>query len=268
MGQNKKGQLLIIGGSEDKSGNCEILQKFVRITGGGLIAVITAATQEPTRVGKDYTELFMGLGSCDAIALEFPNRSQVDKRENLDIIARAKGIFFTGGDQLRITSLLGGTKFEKVLLKAYCTGAVVAGTSAGAAVMGETMIIGGANDESPKLTTVNMAPGMGLLSGVVIDQHFAQRGRIGRLLTAVAENPGRLGLGIDEDTAILATDDESFQVIGSQTVTVIDGTKAVETNVSESSANKALAITNLLIHVLPEGYGFNYPTRIPFRVSP
>jgi cyanophycinase len=169
----------------------------------------------------------------------------------------AGGIFFTGGDQLRITSLLGGTEVDFALHEAYRKGTVIAGTSAGASVMSATMIIGGDEDSSPYQGSISMGPGMGLVHQVVIDQHFAQRGRLGRLVSAVAQQPAILGIGIDEDTAVIINSKNCMKVIGSQTVTVVDGNRCEHTNVSEAKPEQALALTAITVHILPGGYGFD-----------
>lgn len=175
----------------------------------------------------------------------------------------ASCIFFTGGDQLKITSLIGGTKIENFFRISYKEGMVIAGTSAGASAMSETMIISGIEDESPKKCTVKMAPGLGLIEGVVIEQHFAQRGRIGRLLASLAQNPRVLGIGLDEDTAIIVQPDRRFKVIGSNAVTILDAVKCSYTNASESRPDDILALTDIVIHILPNEYEFDLNTRVP-----
>ena len=177
--------------------------------------------------------------------------------------SKRRHAYFSREDQLRITSLLGGTQAEEMLGKAYSRGIVIAGTSAGASVMSETMITSGNDDDAPKKCTLKMAPGLGLLKDVVIDQHFAQRGRIGRLLTAIAQNPHMLGLGIDEDTAVIIDSDAVFEIIGSHAVTIIDGKNLDFTNVSELKPDEILSITNVNMHVLSSGYAFDINLRKP-----
>ena len=265
MGQKAKGYLMIIGGAEDKGGKCEILKEFLDLsdTIGEEIIIMTTATKNPKQVGADYLELFNQLGAKKVNIVNIEERSDANKEENVEKILSAGGIFFTGGDQLRITSLLGGTKVYKTLHQAYLKGTLIAGTSAGASAVSQTMIVEGDDDEGPKRCTLKMAPGMGLLSDVVIDQHFAQRGRTGRLLVAVAENPYVLGVGIDEDTAIIVEPNDRFKVIGKGTVTVIDGTEITYSNVSEMDQNQSLAIYNIKLHILPKGYRYNLKNRQP-----
>ncbi len=174
-------------------------------------------------------------------------------------------VFFTGGDQLRITSVLGGTPLYEAMKAAYEEGCVFVGTSAGASVMSHTMIIEGNDDESPRKCTLKMAPGLGFIKDIIIDQHFAQRGRIGRLLVGIAENPEVLGIGIDEDTAIVVNRNGTFKVIGSGAVYVIDGRSITKSNVSEQFPEELLSIFDVNMHVLKKGNGFNLNSKVPFE---
>lgn len=269
MGDKVDGTLLIIGGAEDKDGKCEILSRFIQLSGAekSSVVVVTTATQEPSEVGQEYYRIFKRLGAGNIETMDLDTRSKANRREVLRILEEATGVFFTGGDQLRITSNLGGTLANDGLRKAYRRGVVIAGTSAGASCMSDTMIVEGDGHQAPKLNTIKMAPGLGLVEEVVIDQHFAQRGRIGRLLSAVAHNPYVLGIGIDEDTAVLVEPNAKLEVIGSQTVTFLDGRNVGFTNVSELTPGDALAIGNVMLHVLPKGYGFDLFTRTPFQLE-
>lgn len=266
MAEKVEGTLMIIGGAEDKKGECIILRKLVELSKKreGNLIVMTAATEHPEEVGKEYIDIFDKLGSDGAFAVHIHSREDANNSQYGQLIENASCIFFTGGDQLRITSLIGGTIAQKALFKAYKRGAVIAGTSAGASVMSETMITSGNDDDAPKKCTLKMAPGLGLLREVVIDQHFAQRGRIGRLLSAIAQNPHILGIGIDEDTAIIISNDATFEVIGSNAVTVLDGTHIQLTNVSELKPDEILAVTNIIMHVLPSGFSFDMKLRKPY----
>lgn len=270
MGDKVQGNLVIIGGAEDKKGRCEILKKVVRLAGGqeARLVVLTAATEQPEAVGREYDRIFRRLGVKEIGVLNIGSRREAGYEQHALAVNEATGIFFTGGDQLRITSLLGGTRVYQALHEAYQRGVVIAGTSAGASVMSATMIVEGDSEETPKKNTLKMAPGMGLIQGVVVDQHFAQRGRLGRLLTAVAQNPYILGIGIDEDTAVMVNDREEFEVIGSQTVTVVEGSQVTATNVSESNPSEPLALSNVILHVLPAGYRYDLKQRIPLHPLP
>lgn len=265
MGAKAQGTLVIVGGNEDKQADCVILRTIVAMAGGreARIAIITTATEYPREVGDEYRSLFRELGAAQADILYISNREAANDQHLVTEVEAATGVFFTGGDQLRLTSILGGSRVDAAIRRAYERGTVVAGTSAGASAMSDTMIVEGDGSDTPKKCTLNMAHGMGLLEEVVIDQHFAQRGRINRLLTAVAQNPYVLGIGIDEDTALVVTADAKCQVIGSQTVTIIDGQHIIHSNVSESKPYDPLALTNVKLHILPAGFGFDLRRRQP-----
>lgn len=265
MGEKIAGKLVIIGGAEDKQGHCLILKKFIELSGGeeAKIAIMTTATEKPKEVGQEYQEIFIRLGAKKVDPLPINTRADAENPYFEERLKEASGVFFTGGDQLRITSTLGGTQISEILNHLYRQGVVIAGTSAGASVMSDTMIVGGRSSETPKKSMLSMAPGLSFLKEVLIDQHFAQRGRIGRLLEAVAQNPYILGIGIDEDTAIIVNDDACFEVIGSQTVTVVDGRLVSHTNISELEPQESLALLNVVLHVLPNGYHFDLQKREP-----
>jgi cyanophycinase len=266
MNVNTKGKLIIIGGAEDKEGECEILKKVVEMSGedNSRIVVMTTATEQPKEVGALYRRIFKKLGVRDIDILNINSRCDASNEEYIEPIRNATCIFFSGGDQLRITSLLGGTAACNSLYDAVNRGVLLVGTSAGASAMSSNMIVEGLDDDAPKYCTLKMAPGLGILEEVIIDQHFAQRGRIGRLLSGVAQNPHMLGVGIDEDTAIIV-DGNEFMVIGSQTVTVVDGTHLSYTNVSELKPQEPLAIADVILHILPKGYGFDLNKRKPIE---
>lgn len=256
---------MIIGGAEDKKGECTILKHMVRLSGGNraVITVITAATLHPTKTGKNYVDIFSKLGAKRINVVNIPERKKAFSKNIVRKIHSSTGIFFTGGDQLRITSLLGGTPTYKALYNMYEKGVIIAGTSAGASAMSDVMIVEGKSDESPKKSTVSMAPGLRFLEEVVVDSHFAQRGRIGRLMFVVAQNPYILGVGIDEDTALLVKPDDTFTVIGSQTVTVIDGKNISFTNTSQLSRGQPLSVFNAKIHILGPNTSFDLKKRRP-----
>lgn len=255
----KYGNLIIIGGAEDKKNDCEILKEVVKKSkqDEGPIVLLTTATKLPREVSEDYKATFSKLGFDDVKTIDVKNRNDVNNLEYCKMLENCSCVFFTGGDQLKITSLLGGTSLYNSLKKTYQNGTLIVGTSAGASCLCTTMIVSGIDDESPKKCTIKMAPGLDLISGVLIDQHFAQRGRIGRLLNAVAQNPGILGIGIDENTSVIFESNSSFNVLGSGAITVVDGRNISHTNVSELSPDEILAITDIKIHILPKGYGYD-----------
>lgn len=246
--RRKKGTLIIVGGAEDKKNEMTILKEIAVRTGKGKLIIITAASEVPFELWADYSRIFKNLG---VKKIEHLHIEQPDDGRNLQKIAQfdeVTAIFFTGGDQLRITTKLGGTPIIDCIFEIYESGGTIAGTSAGASAMGKTMLVGGGNAESHKVGNWMMAPGLGFVD-MFIDQHFAQRGRIGRLLGAVALNPGVLGIGIDEDTAILIEGDQ-FKVIGSNAVYVIDGRTVTYTNISEASADQTMSMHDVRLHIL------------------
>src|ERR687886_1742389 len=226
-----QGKLLIIGGAEDKEGDCKILREFLRCAGGtkARIVIMTAATSLPGEVGDNYIRVFERLGAEDVRVVDTQTTDDANNRDYLEAIEQATGIFFTGGDQARIISCLKDTKLDAAMHKRYSEGIIIGGTSAGAAMMPDMMIVEGESETNPRLEIVEMEPGMGFLPGVVIDQHFLQRGRTGRLLSAVTHQPVNLGIGIDENTAI-AVKNNQFEVVGEGAVTVYDVSQITHTN--------------------------------------
>lgn len=262
-----KGNLIIIGGAEDKKGEKEILKEVCSKIDkeNEKLIIATIATELPKEVGAEYTDIFKKLGVKNIDILDIAQRDDACRESNVALIKNASLVFFTGGDQLRITSLVGGTPLYDALKQSVENGCVFVGTSAGASVVSDTMIITGEDEESPKKWTLKMSPGLGLIKDVIIDQHFAQRGRIGRLLTGVAENPESLGIGIDEDTAIMVNPKAEFQVIGSGAVYVIDGSSISYTNVSEQYPEEVLSMFDIKMHVLKCGDKFALSERRPIK---
>lgn len=259
--------LIIIGGAEDKEGRKTILKEVCSKIDKEKdeLIIATVATEHPKEVGAQYNKIFSSMNVQNIRILNVVNREDAYRSDNADIVKNAALIFFTGGDQLRITSILGGTPLYNALKDRYEEGCVFVGTSAGASVMSDTMITQGSDDDSPKKCTLKMAPGLGLIKGVIIDQHFAQRGRIGRLLVGIAENPQILGVGIDEDTAIEVNKEGIFTVLGSSAVYVVDGSTISDSNVSEQHPDDILSIFDVKMHVLKSGDRFDLNTRRPFR---
>jgi cyanophycinase len=269
LGEKIEGNLIIIGGAEDKKGKKVILNEVCSKIDKEKdeLVVATVATEHPAEAGAQYKNIFQGLGVKNVGISNVEKRQDAYEESNLKMLEKAAMIFFTGGDQLRITSILGGTPLYSLLKKKCSDGSIVVGTSAGASVMSDTMIIHGTDEESPKKCTLKMAPGLGLIKGVIIDQHFAQRGRIGRLLVGIAENPHCLGIGIDEDTAIVVKDEGIFRVIGSGAVYVIDGSGISQSNVSEQNQDEILSIFDVRMHVLKSGNKYDLNIRRPFEES-
>ncbi|MBD2108594.1 MULTISPECIES: cyanophycinase [unclassified Nodosilinea] len=262
--EQQLGALVIIGGAEDKEGDCVVLREFVRAAGGvdAEIAVMTAATSLPDEVGDDYTRVFERLGAKRVDVVHTDRREDSEREDNLEKIKGATGIFFTGGDQSRIVEYIKGTPLNDAIQQRRQEGAVIGGTSAGAAMMPDEMIIEGDSVSNPSVGAVEMGPGMGFLPGIVVDQHFAQRGRLGRLLAALVLQPAVLGLGIDENTAIIVTGDE-FQVVGAGTITVVDETTATHNNLEGLLKDEPIALCDVKLHILPHGYRYNLKTHTP-----
>jgi cyanophycinase len=263
MGESK-GQLVIIGGAEDREGDCRVLREFVRRAGGtqARVVVMTAATELPREVGEDYIRVFERLGVEDVRIVDTVTREDADSSSALEAIEKATGVFFTGGDQARIISILKDTPLDTAIHKRYSEGAVVGGTSAGAAMMPDMMIVEGDSQTNPRVEIVEMGPGMAFLPGIVVDQHFLQRGRLGRLLSALSQQPAVLGFGIDENTAVIVNGNE-FEVIGEGAVTVVDVAEITHTNADKILKDEPLAICGAKLHILPDGYRFDLSARKP-----
>lgn len=264
--ENFYGNLVIIGGAEDKEKECEILKEVITKTekrGGAPLILIATATEYPEQVRDTYSTTFRRLHFNNFKFIDIKDRISANNSDYGRQIEECGSIFFTGGDQLKITSVIGGTGVEESLKSAYRKGVLIAGTSAGASCICSTMMVSGKEEDSPKKCTIKMAPGLGLINGVLIDQHFAQRGRIGRLLNAVAQNPETIGIGIDENTAIVMEGTGILKVIGSGAVTIVDGKGITLSNISELNPDETLAITDIKIHILPRGYKYDVKNRQP-----
>lgn len=259
--------LIIIGGAEDKDGEKSILKEVCNKIDKdkAQFVIATVATELPQETAKEYKDIFEKLGIKNIGILDIKERGEAYSPNNIKLMEKASLVFFTGGDQLKITSLLGGTPLYDTIKSRFNENCVFVGTSAGASVMSDVMIVEGIDEESPRKCTLKMSSGLGLIDGVIIDQHFDQRGRIGRLLTGIAQNPQSLGIGIDEDTAIMINKNKEFQVIGSGAVYVIDGSGITHTNVSEQHPDETLSIFNIKMHVLKNEDKFNLNNREPFK---
>ena len=264
MNKKPKGKLIIIGGHENKTDDRQILETVAKQVIGGPLVVITVATQSPQAMADEYLKVFHDLGLKHVEILDIRTREDAKNQTNVEICAKASVLFFTGGDQLRITSQVGDSPLYQCMMDNYCKGVTIVGTSAGAAAMPETMLISGPGDESNRISALNMAPGLALIQGVVIDSHFAERGRMGRLLGAVAQNPRNLGIGIDEDTAIVVERAEEFTVIGSGAVYVVDSSTVTYSSLSEKHPENILSLYDTKLHVLGDGDCFELLSRRPF----
>ncbi len=264
MPRKKAGRLLIVGGHEDKEGDRLILKCLAEEVGGGKLVVATVASAKPEELWSEYEPLFRRLGVKHVHKLDIANREDAKSDRSLRVLQDATGVFFTGGDQLKITSQIGDTPVFERLHEIYETGGIIAGTSAGASVMCETMLVAGNGQESFRIGgALRMAPGLGLLRGVIVDQHFSERGRLPRLLGAVAQNPRMLGVGIDEDTAILVENQTRFTVIGEGAVYVVDGADVGYSNLTDEESDRTLSIFDVRVHMLSMGDRFDLKERRP-----
>jgi cyanophycinase len=263
-----QGALVIIGGAEDRDGDCTILRAFLRLAGGraARIVILTAATSEPQEAGETYIDLFGRLGSASVIAVDTRSPNDANHVNAVRALGQATGIFFTGGDQSRIVERIQGTLLEDAIRMRHAEGAVIAGTSAGAAIMPEVMILRGDSETSPRGDAVTLGVGLGFVSGILVDQHFAQRGRLGRLLTALLLKPTTIGVGVDENTALIVQGDE-FEVLGEGAVTVVDESATSYNNLDSVWRDEAMSVFGVRLHVLSEGCRFNIQTRQPFPAN-
>ncbi|WP_114951214.1 cyanophycinase [Sphingosinicella terrae] len=260
----RQGCLIIIGGGEDRDpkGRRTILREVARKIHGGKLVLATVASHQPEGYFDEYETAFGDLDIGELVELYVEDRCEAGDRDKLLVLDDAAGIFFSGGDQLRITSQIGDSGIEAKVRALFDRGGVIAGTSAGASVMSDVMLVRGTSAETHRIGDLHMAPGLGLIRDVIIDQHFAERGRFGRLIGAVAHNPRILGIGIDEDTAALVEGDR-FEVIGSGAVYVVDGAGVTHSNVAEADLDRVLSMHGVRVHVLGTGDRFDLRERKP-----
>ncbi len=266
------GHLMAIGGAEDKLRQRQILTRFVSLSGGNdaRIAVVSTASSLGDAATELYASLFRALGVAEIRGLRPLTRDDAEQPEVVNAIADATGIFLTGGNQLRLSGVIAGTPLGRMLLARHREGAVVAGTSAGASALGAHMVAFGTSGATPKQRMTQMSAGLGLLPGVLIDQHFEQRNRYGRLEALVAQSPSLLGVGIDEDTAALVTPAGILEVLGKGAVTILDPAHLV-TDAYEVKRHRPIMISGILLHSLPSGYRFDLRKRrllSPLRALP
>jgi len=256
------GVLFAIGGAEAKLRRRTVLEAFVAVAGASdaRIAVVSSASSLGAEVGEVYTRVFTSLGALQVTPLRPESRAQAHDPDLVDALGKVSAIFMTGGNQLKLSSLITGTPFGDAIQEAYQRGVAVGGTSAGASIMAEHMIAFGAGGSTPKQRMSQLSAGLGLLRGAVIDQHFEQRNRYGRLLSLIAQSPSLLGLGIDEDTAAVIHEGSRLEVIGRGAVTVVDGQHVVS-NAFAAKRTAPLLISGAVIHVLPAGSQFDLTRR-------
>jgi cyanophycinase len=256
MPQVTKAAVMVIGGAEDKIHGRQILSTFFQRAGAAdaRLAIIPCASREPAAIGTRYQTIFEEMGAKEIEVIDIREREQGENRAWQDFLDNCTGVFMTGGDQLRLCGLLMDTPImERMRIRAQLGEITLAGTSAGAAVMGHHMIAGGGSGESPNRSLVDMATGLGIIPEVIVDQHFHNRNRMARLMSAIAAHPDCTGIGIDEDTCAMFEGDSCFQVIGKGTVTVIDPTDISYTNQQDIGAGDPLSLHNLRLHILSHG---------------
>lgn len=263
------GSLVAIGGNEDKTADLDVLRTICGLPEGGtkVVELIPTASRIPDEAAGQYIEPFTKLGATTVNIMNIDGRDDANDPELVQRILDADVVFLTGGDQLRITNLLGGSKIMHTLQGHYQRGGVIAGTSAGAAAMSQAMIYQGKAGMAMRKGTVQMTPGMGLIQGVVIDSHFTQRGRFSRLLEVVTGNPGVIGLGLDEDSGVIIRDGNRVEAIGSGVVVVIDGHEMRYSNITQVRMGRAIAEEGVLVHTLTRGHGFHLEDRRYLRPS-
>ena len=259
---HERGWIVPIGGAENKENDRHILERFVRVSGGdsaNIVVIPTASRMHET--GARYEQLFADMGAAQVATMDFDTRRDCHEPGRLRRLEEATGIFFTGGNQLRLTTLLGGTPVAKLIRMRNARGVAVGGTSAGASILSEHMIAFGDEGSSVVSGSVRLAPGLGLTNRFIIDQHFRERDRLGRLITALAYNPFAIGIGLDEDTAAFIGPDETLEVEGSGGVTVVDGSEVSYSSISEVAEGQPVCVLGLRLHILTAGATFNLHTR-------
>lgn len=261
---NSKSRLIAIGGGEMKEAPepLDAIARYFVHRPKGRIVVMTVATTEPGSAATKYSEIFKNIGIKHVDTIDVSQREDAFDPDAIAKIEQADAMFFTGGDQLNITTLIGGSPMYDKLHECFRGGILIAGTSAGAAMMSGSMIIAGKSDSAPSMGGVETAPGMDLIPGTIIDTHFSQRGRHGRLLTAVAHFPQLLGIGLDERTAAVFKNGD-FTVVGEGVVTVVDGSQMRHSDLPYKKDGETVGMFGAIVHVLPSGYSFKLKEREP-----
>ena len=264
------GFLLVIGGAEDKYNERRILKKFLELAGGtdAEVLIIPVASDFPEFAADVYTQAFRNLGVARPRVLRATSRQDIVDADVDALLDGVNGIFMTGGDQMRLVSLLGGTKLaDKIRSIVRGSDVVLAGTSAGAAAMSTTMVVRGDPSSHPHKAAVRLSPGLGFLKNIIIDQHFTERGRISRLVTAVSYNPYNLGIGIDENTAIILDGKGLLEVFGQGSITIVDGSEITFNEIAEVSDNESFSVCGVQFHILRDGLSYNYLDRAAIQPS-
>ncbi len=263
------GHLLVIGGAEDKYNERRILKKFLSLAGdaNAEVLIVPVASDFPEFAADVYTQAFRNLGVANPRVLRATSRQDVFQANADELLDGVTGVFMTGGDQMRLTSIIGGTDFaNKLRHRVSTTNMVLAGTSAGAAGMSTSMIVRGESDSHPHKNSVRLSPGLGFLKNIIIDQHFTERGRISRLITAVSYNPYNLGIGIDENTAIILNSQGTLEVFGAGSATIVDGSKISYNEIAEVPDYQSFSVCGVQLHVLRDGLVYDFINRKPIHL--
>ena len=257
-----RGHIIPIGGGEERLQDGAILRRFIGLAGGSAarVAVIPTASRR-SDAGHDYQALFRAMGVASVAVLRLDQRADAEDQAALASIGEATAVFMTGGDQLRLSTTLGGTSVARLLRRRNAAGVPIAGTSAGAAFLCEHMIARGLEGPTPRGDMVALAPGLGLTNRFVIDQHFRQRDRLGRLLTALAYNPFAVGIGLDEDTAAFFGPDDVLEVVGSGAITVVDPSQLAHSSMDAARGGEPVSLIGIRLHILVNGDLFDAETR-------
>ncbi|NWO10857.1 cyanophycinase [Chromohalobacter salexigens] len=257
------GHIVAIGGAEDRSSELAILKRVFELApeDNHEVAVIATASSIPEQVLPSYEAAFERLGATQVHALDIQDRQQAAEADNAQLIKRSGVIFFTGGDQLRLTTVLGGSATLRAIRERLRAGAVVAGTSAGAAAMPSTMIYNGSASDALRKGAVNMTFGLGFVRGMVIDSHFLERGRFTRLMEVGASNPEQLGVGLGEDAAVIIYPNRILETIGPGHVIIIDSRDLASSNIAELEMGEPVAIENMILHAMVSGHGYDLDAR-------
>ena len=263
------GRLIAIGGNEDKADELIVLKRVVQEIGKTdyRVGIITTASETPEQRGKDYHKVFTTLGASKIDLFNMTERVHANDRKSAKTIADLDLIFFTGGDQLRLTTIMGGTRVLDAIQKRLENGALIAGTSAGAAVFSDTMIYEGKSEDGLFKGSVLSTSGFGFVDKIIFDTHFMARGRIGRLIQIVTSNPTCIGVGIGEDSGVILTGDGIAEVVGTGQVVIVDGCGIGYSNIMDIKPGEPIAVENVRIHSLVDGYGYHFIKRQFLRPS-
>ena len=258
-----RGRLIAIGGNEDKENDLVVLKRVVQEVGkiNYKVGVITTASESPEQRGEDYHQVFTSLGASEIEILNIKDRAQANDATMAKTLEDADMVFLVGGDQLRLTTIIGGSLIFEAIQNRLKMGAIIAGTSAGAAVFSDTMIYDGKSEEGLIKGSVLTASGFGFVENIVFDTHFNVRGRVGRLVQIITMNPACIGVGIGEDSGVLLKQDGVLEVIGLGTVVIVDGSDIAHSNVMNIEPGGPIAVENVRIHSLVNGYGYHFKER-------